>query len=460
MRFKSSIDGIVWPAVPEPQAAALLAILFQLEQSQWWSPAELRRRQAEQLALLVEHARRTVPFYRDRFRAYGGEAADPASEEPWLRLPLLHRSDIQAARDALLSREIPPHHGQTSEIYTSGSTGKPIKAVRTQFWELFWSAFTIRDHFWHRRDLSGKLATIRETAKGKASYPAGERAAGWGPSSEYVFATGPCVNLNAMTRLEQQAEWLQREDPDYLLTHPSIVHRLAEFCLRHGIRLPRLRQVETIAEILRPATREACKAAWNVPIVDVYSAREAGYIALQCPEHEHYHVQAEGILVEVLDHLGRPCRAGELGRVVVTPLHNFAMPLIRYDIGDFAVLGEACPCGRGLPVLKRILGRKQNMLVLPSGERRWPLLSSGDIRALLGIAPIRQYQFVQKSLEAMELRLALERPLQGDEEQGLRRWVEEKFGHPFAVAFAIFDEIPRPASGKFEDFIGEVERAG
>jgi len=457
MQYKSSITEIVWPAVPDSRAAALLAILFQLEQSQWWSPAELGHRQAEQLALLVEHARRTVPFYRDRLGAPSGAAAEPIGDEAWSRLPLLTRSDIQAAGDALLSREIPPDHGQTSDIFTSGSTGKPIRAVRTQLWEMFWSAFTIRDHFWHRRDLAGKLAAIRETGAGTALYPAGDRAPTWGYSSGSLFATGPTASLNAMTPVEEQAEWLRREDPDYLLTHPSIAHRLAAFCLRHGIRVPKLRQVETISEILRPATRDACRAAWGVPVVDLYSAREAGYIAFQCPDHEHYHVQAEGIFVEVLDRHGRSCRPGEVGRVVVTPLHNFAMPFIRYDIGDFAEPGAPCPCGRGLPVLKRILGRKQNMLVLPSGEQRWPLLSSSDIGALLAIAPIRQYQFAQKSVDAIELRLAVSRPLTREEEEALRRWVGEKFRYSFTVTFAYYDELPRATSGKFEDFISEVE---
>src|SRR6185295_14515719 len=99
---------------------------------------------------------------------------------------------------------------------------------------------------------------------------------------------------------------------------------------------------------------------WGVGVVDVYSSEECGQIALQCPEHEQYHVQSESVLVEVLDDEGRPCAPGTIGRVVLTTLQNFAMPLIRYDIGDFAEPGPACPCGRALPVLTRIVGRVRN----------------------------------------------------------------------------------------------------
>ncbi len=261
-----------------------------------------------------------------------------------------------------------------------------------------------------------------------------------------------------MTPIEQQMAWLQRENPDYLLTHPTIAHRLAEHSLEHGLRLPKLKQIETISEILRPATREICRAVWGVPIVDLYTTREAGYLALQCPDHEHYHVQSEGVLVEVLDEQERPCGPGQFGRIVVTPLHNFAMPLIRYDIGDFAEVGAPCPCGRGLPVLNRIVGRKQSMLTMPWGEARWPLLSSSNIAALLSLAPIRQYQFVQQTPQSIELRLAVAQDLTLAQEDSVRRWVQEKFGHPFDVTLAYYDEIPLASSGKFEDFTSMIGR--
>ena len=128
------------------------------------------------------------------------------------------------------------------------------------------------------------------------------------------------------------------------------------------MRLPGLREVRTLGEASTPDLRALCREAWGVPLVDVYSAEEVGYIALQCPEHEHYHVQAESVLVEILDERGAPAPPGETGRVVVTDLHNFAMPLVRYEIGDYAEVGEPCACGRGLPVLRRIVGRVRNML--------------------------------------------------------------------------------------------------
>ena len=102
------------------------------------------------------------------------------------------------------------------------------------------------------------------------------------------------------------------------------------------------------------------------------------------------------------------CAPGQIGRIVVTSLHNFAMPLIRYDIGDFAQVGEACDCGRGLPVLTRILGRVRNTLVTADGKRYWPVFGT---RALMDSAPVRQYQFVQKSPQRIQARVVASAPL-------------------------------------------------
>jgi phenylacetate-CoA ligase len=165
-------------------------------------------------------------------------------------------------------------------------------------------------------------------------------------------------------------------------------------------------------------------------------------------------VQSEGILVEVLDERDRPCLPGEVGRVVATPLHNFAMPLVRYVNGDYAEVGEPCDCGRGLPVLKRVVGRTRNMLTLPDGRRLWPRLrlSTFDRFAL-----IRQFQFVQKSHSRIEGRLVADRPLTSAEEERLRALVLDRIGYAgFEVAFSYHDHIARSAGGKFEDFKSEI----
>ena len=220
-----------------------------------------------------------------------------------------------------------------------------------------------------------------------------------------------------------------------------------------GFKPPGLEQVSTMGEVLDDDIRQTCERAWGVPVTDVYSSQEVGVIAIQCPDHPHYHVQSESVLVEVLDEDGAPCQPGRVGRIVVTDLHNFASPIIHYAIGDYAEVGEPCPCGRGLPVLKRIMGRTRNMLTLPGGDKFWPVIGQSKLR---DIAPVRQFQLVQKTLEDIELRLVVARELTADEEAAVKASVLEKLGHEFAISLIYFDEIPRTPGGKYEDIISEV----
>ena len=128
---KSSVPGLAWPALPGGQGAAILALLGQLERSQWWSPEQLRARQLEQAALLLSHAVATVPFYRDRLAAIGFDSERGLTAEHWSRLPLLSRTDIQEAGDALLSTQVPQQHGRIYRLSTSGSPARPWSGART-----------------------------------------------------------------------------------------------------------------------------------------------------------------------------------------------------------------------------------------------------------------------------------------------------------------------------------------
>lgn len=450
----SVISGIRWPAMPGEIGAKLLAIQYQFDQSQWWTPAELQMHQLQQIQQLLIHSSKTVPYYQERFSAMGFDPCTPLTAAVFAQLPLLTRSDIQTAGSALLSCQIPSAHGKSYETQTSGSTGQPVKIHGTDLTALFWHAFTLRDHHWHKRQLQGKLAVIRAMPEGVAEPPEGRIMPGWGHSTDTVYQTGPSALLRLGSDISVQATWLQHHNPAYLLTYPSNLMALISHFKATGARLGNLLEVRTVGETLTPDIRAACLEVFGVPIVDLYSSQEIGYIALQCPQSEHYHIQSENALVEILNAQNQPCSAGEIGRLVVTSLHNFATPLIRYELGDYAEAAPPCSCGRGLPVIRKIMGRHRNMLILPSGGMRWPLVG---FRHYAQIAPIRQYQFIQHSLEHIEVRLVTDRSLTSEEESRLTKLIQESLGHPFHLAFTYLPEIPRQKNGKFEEFVSAIK---
>lgn len=438
--LRSGIEGVAWPGIAADSAAQLLAMNFQLDRSQWWTPEQLRTHQLTQLRVLLRHAQDAVPYFNHVLQGHDVERMDWAAFE---RLPLLDRRTLQAEFDALSSRRLPSGHGAVSVAESSGSTGMPIRFRTTALSQFFWEALTLREHFWHRRDFAGKLAAIRVQVDA-ANLP------DWGAPAGSVFRTGPAAMLHVRADVATQLAWLQREDPDYLITHASNLGALAELSRRRGLRLPRLKQARTLSETLRPDLRETVRAAWGVEVVDTYSCSEAGVIALQCPLHEHYHVQSENLVVELLRPDGSACGAGETGEVVLTTLHNFALPLIRYRIGDYAEVGAPCPCGRGLPVLKRILGRQRNMARLPDGRMIWPSFPAAVWRS---VAPVEQFQLIQVAADRIEARYVMGRELTPAEAARLTERLQERLGYPFRIEPLRLDRIQRPAAHKFEDFI-------
>jgi phenylacetate-CoA ligase len=443
-RFESTVPGVAWPAVPIPTTATVLSLLYQLDRTQWLAPATLVELQQRQLDAVLRHAHATVPYYQERWTGTYLPGLRPTPAR-FRRLPILTRRDLQQHFETLTSRQVPPTHGAPDEQRTSGSTGTTVRFLVTPLNALFWNAFTLRDHAWHRRELGGKLAVIRRGSQTVEQET-------WG-SATVGLTTGHAVGMTIHADVDEQLAWLERQQPDYLLTYPSLVVELAKLARRRGVRLPGLREVRTFAEALGPETRTLCRDAWGVPLTDMYSATETGYIALQCPTAAHYHVQSEGVLVEILDDHGAPCPPGRVGRVVVTTLQNFAMPLVRYEIGDYAEPGEPCACGRGLPVLRRILGRVRNTLVTADGRRYWPVLST---RKLLDIAPIVQHQFVQTAYDLIQVKLVTAAPVGPEQEDGMRRHLLSQLPAGMRLQFAYVETIPRNAGGKFEDFVSEV----
>lgn len=442
---------MVWPAVPDGPGALMLAFQYQLEQSEWLAPAEIEAHQFEALTRVLAHSVHTVPYYRDH-PVYASVASGPGLAERWRDLPVMLRGDIQEAGPALVSGSIPADHLPTRESWSSGSTGGPVRAVGTQVTHAIWLALTLRQHLWHDRDLSGRFASIR--AAGTDDVPeTGDELASWGPATAVVYDTGPAAVLGVRTDVKVQADWLLGQDPDYLLSLPSNLGALARHFEEAGARLPRLRQVSTYGEMVTPDLRDACIRAWGVGLVDMYSTQEIGFIAVQCPAAETYHVQSESVYVEVLDGAGQPCAPGEIGQVVVSTLHNYAMPLLRYDVGDYAEVGPPCPCGRGLPVLTRVMGRTRNMILMPDGRRVWPRLGNS---AWKRTDAIRGLQIIQSTVGRLEFRLVTSRPLTALEETDLTDGITSALGYPFDVTLTYLDRIERGPGLKFESVICDL----
>jgi phenylacetate-CoA ligase len=448
------LPGVAWPSIPNPVAANLLAMLYQLDASQWWLPDTLMQKQLQQFGLLARHSASQSSFFQDRFGKAGLNPMQNWTMESFSRIPLLTRSELMHQADQIFCRALPANHGGAHKVQSSGSTGQMITVLRTDVTQLFWLALAMREHLWHERDFSATLAVIK--AMNPTLDDATEAAKlGWGHPSTLLFDTGPSYSQPLAMDVAQQIAWLARINPKYLLTYPSNLSAVLDR-YESGAPLPSaLEHIRTVGETLHPGLRERCKELGGIDIVDMYSSQEVGLIALQCPVSGLYHIQSESLIVEVLDDEGRQCLPGQVGRVVITDLHNFATPLIRYEIRDYAEVGPTCPCGRGLPTLSRIMGRRRNMVTLPDGSKHWPLVGAYRFRE---VADIKQYQAIQHSLNEVEIRLVVDAPLTSAHESQLTNLIHNALGHTFPLRFTYFrEELPKTKGGKFEEFVSLIK---
>ncbi len=131
-----------------------------------------------------------------------------------------------------------------------------------------------------------------------------------------------------------------------------------EYAIDNSILIPNLKQIITNGEPEPGKTKESFDKEFNIEIFDTYDTPEFGLIACQCHEYKKYHIQSENIYLEILDENNSPCPTGKIGRIIITSLHNFASPMIRYDTGHYASFCKPCKCGRTLPTLSRISSTK------------------------------------------------------------------------------------------------------
>ncbi len=446
-RARGALPGVAWPPLVEGAAATVLALARQLEASQWFEPGDLQALQFRQLAVLGPWLAAHSPAFARRLQAAGLGADDLGRPDAFSALPPIERRWFQAEPD-IACDAVPQGHEPIGTNVTSGSTGEFLRIRRTRANQLIWLAMVLRDHVWRGTDFAVPLATVRAPSSGIVQHR------GWGPPASLLFETGPALSLPVSLTGDELFDRLEAFGAGNLLIYPNALRTLIDAAERRGARLAALRAIRTVGERVDGALRERCAAVLGIDIADAYTCQEAGYLALQCPQGDGYHLMAEGALVELLRADGSPCAEGETGKVVITDLHNHATPVVRYALGDFAEAGGPCPCGRGLPTVRQIVGRSRNLIRMPDGNRVWPSLGGFGPQGYLHVVPIRRYQYIQTDPERLELRLVTERPLTADEERLIVERTQVSLGHPFRIEIVYFDEqLPLPPSQKFEDFV-------
>jgi phenylacetate-CoA ligase len=427
-----------------PKIAQRLYMAQQLQAYERISLKEHERLQRYHLFKLMQHAFKYSDFWRERLQKAGFDTDTPRIEA-FHALPTLDRAHLQNDPSALRAHWPGLLDEQIDTAVTSGSTGQPVRVERAkQVHDQLFDALGMIDAQWHQLDARRPLAILGFDI-------VEEDRTTWGGVYQAMGLNGPCYLRPLLNQcLDDHLDWLLRKRPDYLSCSPVVAAQLAHRAMERQLKLP-IKIILSKSERVTPRQRAICKQAFGAKINDRYSCEEVGWIAMQCHEHDHLHVLNASVLVEIVDEVGRACAPGEVGRVLLTSLHSFAMPLIRYEVGDLAAWGEPCSTGITLPVIARLWGRTRHLLTLPSGEFL-PMPFLGD--DIGKISAIRAFRVIHHINDSLELEIEAGRSLTEGELAELRRIFAGYQLNHFPLKISEVDSIHwGPADRKREEFI-------
>lgn len=433
----------LWMARDHPRGGAYLG---EFERTQFLESRALEALQLGRLQRLLAHAYQQCPFYRRRMDQIGLDPSRLTSRQQVSALPGLTKTDIQENGADLLARDFPQSERVRNQ--TGGSTGSPLQFyVDKERWDSR-AASTIRHNAWAGLRPGDWCATLWGA---RLDQYLGRGLWDW-CRNNFLYRT---IQLNT-SRISSE-DWksfvaeLRRKRPQFLIAYSQSAVLFAHYLRERAIEDIRFQSIITTAEVLLPGQRELLERTFQGRVFNRYGCREVSVIASECECHQGMHVNAEVLLLEVIPDPSIP-KPG--GRVVITDLLNFSMPLIRYEVGDVSAWAERpCSCGRSLPLLADVQGRITDFLTLPDGCR-----ISGPALTLVvaDMADIRQVQFVQKSPESVVLRVVPGRDYGAHTHTELRRRLAYYLGHTVTLHIEEVEHIAREISGKYRFVINEV----
>lgn len=422
-------------------SSQMFSTLQELRSHESWNAEQMAAYQLEAIKRMVEHARRTVPFYR------GYPQVAWNSVDDLTRLPILSRDTVRENSTLLVSQN---RNGQPIRVATTGTTGASLGVTYTLAVARRNYAFRMRQFAWagvQPRDPRVTLFGSRVTP------PERDRPPYW------------THNLLEHQVLMSIFHLSDRSAPDYiafLRVHrgevlegfPSVLAILADFILHKGEPVP-MRVVFTDGEPLYPFLREKIEQAFQARVYDSYGNTELCGLIQEC-EQRQMHLVPEYAHLEILDENNHPVARGGEGYFVWTGLINETMPLIRYRIGDRGCWQDlgACPCGRGFPLVVPTITRASDLLRCSDGRIFSPRALN---QTLKGTDSFRFCQFVQDQPGHVILRAVASNGKAPAELAIIRERLQKVLGKQMRVSAALAHAPLVRAGGKIPLIVQQVE---
>ena len=403
-----------------------------------------------QLRRLITHAYEQVPFYQQLFAKHGLKPRHIRTAADLSRIPITTREDLQNARpDQLIARGVSA--GSLIVRQTSGSSGKPLSVRRTWLEERIHNALAARTLRSYGLRITGRHCYVM-SPRGFRDNRLLQRAA------ELLGLWRHHDVVNCFQSPEEMLRNLLELRPDAISGFPVVLARLSQAVSQEALRSLKVRFLTTGGEVMTPLMRRQISEGFGAPVHDVYGSQEFHLLAWECPQGGDFHVADDGLVLEVVRG-DAAVEEGETGEVVGTNLHSFAMPIIRYQLGDVVTRGtEPCPCGQPFSTIRAIRGRMRDYFLLPGDRVVHPYQLAFAVGAEQEIAPwIREFQMVQERQDLVVMRVIPFFPPSPDILAGLQRRTRDVLGDGVTFEVSLVSQLELDPSGKFRVYRSLVE---
>lgn len=408
---------------------------------QWATTDEILTYQSRALSELLVHTYKNCYYYKKCIDEHWIGAKDFSDTQKMLKLPLLNKDIIRNNFTDLTSSSL---SNMLWEKSTGGSTGQPLHFAYTKESYEWRVAMSKRGYSWAGALPGSKQAYIWGIQLGNAGRIKKMKEQLHHFIDRQVYFN--CFDFDERA-MAQCLTGLNRFKPVTIIGYTNPLYNLALF-IGDNFKIKFSPQsIICAAEKVHPYQREVIERVFGAKVFNTYGSREFMLIAAECGQHEGLHISAENLIVEIIKEDGTPAKDGETGKIVITDLHNYGMPFIRYEIGDLGVAtSKACSCGRGLPMIADVVGRSLDVIRTPEGK-----IVPGEFfpHLIKDFREVARFQVVQEKLDLLVIKLVPTGEFSEITKKRIDIEVRNIVGSAMVINYELVDDIPLTATGKY-----------
>ena len=406
--------------------------------------SRLKKSQNEKLKKLISYAYENVPYYRELFDENHISPQSIENADGLRKIPITTKKTLQSLRlEKITSKKV--DLSSCVRITTSGSTGLPLKVFFLK------NDYSVLNMNWIRPLLVYGVKPWQKRLEITGPHNISNKKK-WYQNLGFWRSKG----VSIFNHPDEIISILNSYKPDILYGYSGSLRLLAEHSIKNDLATIDPKYIFGVSDLLDRESRDSIVGAFQKEVIDLYGAAESGCIAWECHQCKGFHINMDTVIVECIDN-GELVEPGKRGKVIITNLHSFAMPFIRYDLEDIGLLSSRdTSCGIELPLMDLIEGRADAFIILPSGDMLSPMFFFGIMKAIKNILNWRVFQ---KKRDEIIIYIVPDKEYDSNTDFLIRKRINENVNENIRIQIKLVKELQPDKTGKIRSVISSVNHS-